>query len=142
MQDQLRVPRLKSFENDAKRTPSLKPTNHMPLVFEKNPPLIPHPVPHSSRPPSRFHPTVHSSTFQRHCPSSLFIVNICTLSWRNTARIASSQRIMRLSFGSCRSCARTYSQIFLTVWGRESVVSPARRAERGGERVYGFCWGR
>lgn len=50
----------------------------------------------------------------------LFIVNICTRSCLKTARIASSQRICRLSSGSWRPLCLTYSQIFLTVCGRES----------------------
>lgn len=46
----------------------------------------------------------HSSGLYKFWASSLFIVNMLTLSALNTAFSASSHRIHRLSLGSCRSC--------------------------------------
>lgn len=54
------------------------------------------------------------------------MVNMFTLSALNTALIASSQRIHRLSLGSCRSCSRTYSQILLTVCGRDNLLESVK----------------
>jgi len=66
------------------------------------------------------------------------MVNIWTLSVLKIARSALSQRIWRLSFGSWRSCSLMYSQILLTVCGRESWVSP-RRVDNEWESIIGFC---
>ena len=51
--------------------------------------------------------SLHSSGTYRFWLRILFIVNMCTLSCLKTALKASSQRIIRLSFGSWRSFART-----------------------------------
>lgn len=57
----------------------------------------------------------YSSGLYRFWLRILVIVNMCTRSCLNTARIASSQRIWRRSLGSCSSFSRIYCQTFLTV---------------------------
>lgn len=61
-------------------------------------------------------------------------MNMWTFSCLKTARMASSQRIMRLSFGSWRSCSRTYAHIRLTVWGRDSYWVGLASVNCGGNR--------